>query len=94
VTSLDETENKWLNWQLTLRQLSTGGKHYNARGGGATAVRATVHSAPPPPGDRRRLAWRARPGPRPAMEYPHWLMVAGAVLVALGFIGFAFSKKN
>jgi hypothetical protein len=25
------------------------------------------------------------------MEYPHWLMVAGAVLVVLGFIGFAFS---
>ena len=24
------------------------------------------------------------------MEYPHWLMVAGAVLVALGFIGCAF----
>jgi hypothetical protein len=29
---------------------------------GATAVRATVHSAPAPPGDRRRFAWRARPG--------------------------------
>ena len=28
-----------------------------------------------------------------AMEYPHWLMVAGAVLVVLGFIGFAFSKN-
>ena len=27
------------------------------------------------------------------MEYPHWLMVAGAVLVVLGFIGFAFSKN-
>jgi preprotein translocase subunit Sss1 len=26
------------------------------------------------------------------MEFPHWLMVAGAVLVALGVIGFAFSK--
>jgi hypothetical protein len=26
-----------------------------------------------------------------AMEYPHWLMVGGAVLVVLGFIGFAFS---
>ena len=24
------------------------------------------------------------------MEYPHWLMVAGAVLVAFGFVGFAF----
>ena len=22
-----------------------------------------------------------------AMQYPHWLMVAGAVLVVLGFIG-------
>jgi hypothetical protein len=28
-----------------------------------------------------------------AMEYPHWLLVAGAVLVVLGFIGFAFSKN-
>ena len=29
-----------------------------------------------------------------AMEYPHWLMVAGAVLVVLGFIGFAFRQKR
>ena len=29
-----------------------------------------------------------------AMQYPHWLMVAGAVLVVLGFIGFAFSKNR
>jgi len=28
-----------------------------------------------------------------AMEYPHWLMIAGAVLVVVGFIGFAFHKK-
>jgi hypothetical protein len=28
-----------------------------------------------------------------AMEYPHWLMVAGVVLVVLGFIGFAINKK-
>jgi hypothetical protein len=28
------------------------------------------------------------------MQYPHWLMVAGAVLVVLGFIGFAFHKNN
>jgi hypothetical protein len=28
------------------------------------------------------------------MEYPHWLMVAGAVLVVVGFIGFAFHKNN
>jgi preprotein translocase subunit Sss1 len=28
-----------------------------------------------------------------AMEYPHWLMVAGAVLVVVGVIGFAFSKE-
>jgi len=25
------------------------------------------------------------------MEYPHWLMVAGAVLVVLGIVAFAFS---
>jgi hypothetical protein len=29
-----------------------------------------------------------------AMEYPHWFMVAGAVLVLLGFIGFAFHKNK
>jgi hypothetical protein len=28
------------------------------------------------------------------MQYPHWLMVAGAVLVVLGFIGFAFSQNS
>jgi hypothetical protein len=28
------------------------------------------------------------------MQYPHWLMVAGGVLVVIGFIGFAFQKNN
>ena len=28
------------------------------------------------------------------MEYPHWLMVAGAVLVVFGFIGFAFRQDK
>ena len=28
------------------------------------------------------------------MEYPHWLMIAGAVLVAFGFVGFAFSQNK
>jgi DNA-directed RNA polymerase alpha subunit len=27
------------------------------------------------------------------MEYPHWLMVAGAALVVVGFIGLAFHKN-
>jgi len=27
------------------------------------------------------------------MEYPHWLMIAGAVL-AFGFVGFAFSQNK
>jgi len=27
------------------------------------------------------------------MQYPHWLMVAGAVLVVLGFLGFVFSSN-
>ena len=27
------------------------------------------------------------------MEYPHWLMVAGAVLVVVGLIGLAFHKN-
>jgi hypothetical protein len=29
-----------------------------------------------------------------AMEYPHWLMVAGAILVALGFIGLGFRQNR
>jgi hypothetical protein len=28
------------------------------------------------------------------IQYPHWLMVAGAVLVVVGFIGFAFHKNH
>lgn len=28
------------------------------------------------------------------LEYPHWLIVAGAILVVFGFIGFAFSKNK
>jgi hypothetical protein len=28
------------------------------------------------------------------MQYPHWLMVAGAILVALGSVGFAFRQKR
>jgi hypothetical protein len=28
------------------------------------------------------------------MQYPHWLMVAGAVLVVLGFVGVAIRKNN
>ena len=27
-------------------------------------------------------------------EYPHWMMMAGAVLVALGFMGFAFHRNG
>jgi hypothetical protein len=29
-----------------------------------------------------------------ALQYPHWLMVAGAVLVVFGFIGFAFGRNR
>ncbi len=28
------------------------------------------------------------------MEYPHWLMIAGAVLVAFGIVGFALSQNR
>jgi hypothetical protein len=28
------------------------------------------------------------------MQYAHWLMVTGAVLVMLGFIGFVLQKKD
>src|SRR5258706_1004060 len=33
----------------------------------ASAVSASVHSAPPPPRNRRRLAWRARSGTGPTL---------------------------
>ena len=29
-----------------------------------------------------------------AMEYPHWMMMAGAILVAAGFIGLAFHRNR
>jgi hypothetical protein len=29
-----------------------------------------------------------------SMEYPHWLIVAGAVLLVLGFIGLALSQRK
>ena len=29
-----------------------------------------------------------------AMEYPHWMMTAGAILVAAGFIGLAFHRNR
>jgi hypothetical protein len=29
-----------------------------------------------------------------AMQYPHWLMIAGATLVVVGFIGFAFRQNR
>jgi hypothetical protein len=28
------------------------------------------------------------------MHYPHWLMIGGAVLVALGFVGSAFHQNK
>ena len=28
------------------------------------------------------------------LGYPHWMMLAGAILVALGFIGFAFQQNR
>jgi hypothetical protein len=28
------------------------------------------------------------------MQYPHWLMIAGAILVVLGFIGLAFRQRR
>jgi hypothetical protein len=28
-----------------------------------------------------------------SMEYPHWLMIAGAVLLVLGFIGLALRQR-
>ena len=27
-------------------------------------------------------------------EYPHWMMMAGTILVALGFMGFAFRQNR
>jgi hypothetical protein len=29
-----------------------------------------------------------------ALQYPHWMMIAGAALVAIGFAGFAFNQNR
>jgi hypothetical protein len=29
-----------------------------------------------------------------ALQYPHWLMIAGAVQVVLGFVGLAFRRNG
>jgi hypothetical protein len=29
-----------------------------------------------------------------AMEYPHWLMIAGAILIAIGFLGLVFTRNK
>ena len=29
-----------------------------------------------------------------SMEYPHWLIIAGVVLLVLGFIGLTFRQRN
>jgi len=29
-----------------------------------------------------------------AMEYPHWMMIAGAILAAVGFTGLAFHRNR
>jgi len=28
------------------------------------------------------------------MQYPHWMMVAGGILVVFGFVGFALRKNQ
>jgi len=28
------------------------------------------------------------------IELPHWLMIAGAVLITIGFLGLALTRKN
>jgi hypothetical protein len=30
----------------------------------------------------------------PSIEYPHWLMIAGALLLMLGFIGLALRQRG
>ena len=29
-----------------------------------------------------------------SMELPHWLMIAGAILIAVGFVGLAFTRNK
>jgi hypothetical protein len=29
-----------------------------------------------------------------ALQYPHWMIFAGAGLVAIGFVGFAFNQNR
>ena len=30
----------------------------------------------------------------PLLEWPHWLMIAGAVLVVFGLVGLAFNRRS
>ena len=30
----------------------------------------------------------------PLLEWPHWLMIAGAFLVVFGIVGLAFNRRN
>jgi len=29
-----------------------------------------------------------------SIELPHWLMIAGAILIAIGFLGLAFARNK
>ena len=29
-----------------------------------------------------------------SIEYPHWLMIAGAILLVLGFVGLAWGQRG
>jgi hypothetical protein len=46
---------------------------------------AVVYSWGQTKGYRRMLA---------AMEYPHWMIVAGALFIVLGCVGFAFHRNR
>jgi len=46
---------------------------------------------PAPGGEDRAMNWN---NVISEMQYPHWLMAAGGVLLAVGFIGFVFQKNT
>ena len=58
---------------------------------------STIYLAAPRPSagwSNLDLRWIGNDGCLSAMEYPHWPIVAGAILVVLGFIGFGFRQKQ
>src|SRR5258708_35229178 len=81
------------------------GRGFGFLGDGSGGPRACHNQPKEPPESRPACGAEAegeitREGARPMLhllldwEYPHWMMMAGAILVAAGFIGLAFHRNR